>query len=137
MPPPHDDERLTDYFVSMNLHRGHYTEGQRVAIAVGLEERLATAEVLDARIDKAEAAGIRDCWEFGQELLDRRDDNGKLPSGCLTEIVKATGTSRTELVYRMRLAERYPTLDKLSVGIAKFRSWDAFVRGDLKRERSQ
>ncbi|HZI97085.1 MAG TPA: ParB N-terminal domain-containing protein [Actinomycetales bacterium] len=86
-------------------------------------------DATDERVTGAEAAAIRLRWEFGRELLD-----GPAGDPPLAAVVKATGKSRTELTYRMRLAERYPTEEALNAGIEEFGSWDAFVRGDLKRE---
>jgi len=91
-------------------------------------------DILEVGITRREAQAIEARWEFGQELLNMRDENGSLPDGYLAAVVKATGKSRNELRYRERLAQRYPTEEMLNAAIEKFGSWDAFIRGDLKRE---
>ena len=75
--------------------------------------------VIDKRISGAEddAAertkdSLRDRWEFGKLMLTKRKGK-QLPNGLLDELATATGKSRSELQYRMRFAERYPTEDEV------------------------
>lgn len=78
---------------------------------------------IEAQIGDAEGSGLRARWEFGQEMLARRDGKGRLPNGMLKAISERTGASRQELGYRMRFAERFPAEDELANAIGTFGSW--------------
>ena len=69
---------------------------------------------IDKRIDTCEAEGIRDRWEFGRLMLAARAGRKRLPNGYLAELVQRTGKSQSELSYRLRFAETFPTEAELS-----------------------
>lgn len=85
---------------------------------------------LDAEIDRAEGDGIAARWQFGRALLRERVGR-KLPAGRLDELVEVLGKSRTELQYRIRFAERYPTEIALRNAVAQCGSWHALVNEAL------
>lgn len=72
-----------------------------------------TLVLIDKRIDENESDALRARWEFGRDLLLRRDGKGKLPPGLRAELVERTGKSATELTYRMQFAEAYSTEESL------------------------
>jgi len=88
---------------------------------------------IEARIGDAEGSGLRARWEFGHELVSRRDGMGKLPNGYLADVAERTGASRQELGYRMRFAERFATEDELANAVGTFRSWHQIVNVALAR----
>jgi N6-adenosine-specific RNA methylase IME4 len=89
---------------------------------------------LEAKIAKSEGEGIRARWEFGRWLLAQRVGK-QLPNGLLDQLVEVTGTSRQELGYRMRFAERYATADELANAVGNFGSWHAMVNTGLRGAR--
>jgi transposase-like protein len=82
---------------------------------------------IDRRIDEHESTGLCQRWLFGRELLAMRDDRGRLPKGVISELVKLTGKSRSELRFREQFAAAYPTADELRTAIAQFGCWDRVV----------
>jgi len=99
-----------------------------------------TADVLDLglvrlvhieeRIGSAEGEGLRARWEFGHELLAKRE--GKLlPRGLLAKVCEQTGASRWEVQKRVQFAEKYPTDVELCDAITQFGSWYAIVHHAL------
>ena len=85
--------------------------------------------VIDKRIDAAEEQAadslresLRDRWEFGRLMLAERKGK-QLPKGAMAKLVEATGKSETELKYRARFAERYPTEDEVGRAMPTFTSW--------------
>jgi hypothetical protein len=89
---------------------------------------------LEERIGGAESEGLRARWEFGRELLAARDGKGRLPNGYLKAVCAETKSSRSELVYRMQFAERFPTEDELSNALDSYRSWFSVV---IDRDRGE
>jgi N6-adenosine-specific RNA methylase IME4 len=88
---------------------------------------------IEERIGAAEGSGLRGRWEFGHELLAARDGKGRLPNGYLKAITERTGTGRSELQFRARFAERYPTEEELCNAITQFGSWFALTQRGLSR----
>jgi hypothetical protein len=88
---------------------------------------------LEERIGGAESEGLRARWEFGRELLAARDGKGRLPNGYLKAVCAETKSSRSELVYRMQFAERFPTEDELSNALDSYRSWFSVVSEALAK----
>jgi N6-adenosine-specific RNA methylase IME4 len=82
---------------------------------------------IEAQIGDAEGSGLRARWEFGRELLARRDGKGRLPNGYLKAVTERTGASRQELGYRMRFAQHFPAEDELANAIGTFGSWFRIV----------
>lgn len=82
---------------------------------------------IEARIGDAEGSGLRARWEFGRELVSRRDGKGRLPNGLLKQVVELTGTGRAELGARMKFAEMFPTEAELSDAVRTFGSWHQVV----------
>jgi hypothetical protein len=89
--------------------------------------------VIDKRISGAEddAAertkdSLRDRWEFGKLMLTKRKGK-QLPNGLLDELATATGKSRSELQYRMRFAERYPTEDEVWNVFHTYKTWLSII----------
>ena len=85
--------------------------------------------IIDKRIsgaeDDAEARtrdSLYDRWEFGKMMLTKRKGK-QLPNGLLDELVEATGKSRTELQFRMRFAEGYPTEAEVCTAIHTYKTW--------------
>lgn len=56
-----------------------------------------------------------------------------LPNGMLDEFALETGKARSELKYRMQLAEAYPTDGELATAVASFDSWTQ-LRKSLKKK---
>ena len=92
---------------------------------------------LERVIVGADEPGIRARWEFGRQLLQERV-NGFLPRGRIVEVCAATGRGRTEILFRVKFAERYAE-HELSNAIGQFRSWYGICKDGLyqKREQSQ
>lgn len=88
---------------------------------------------LDQRVDAAEGDGLRARWEFGQQMLAKRDGAGRLPNGYLAELVERTGKSRSELKYRAQFAASVGE-DELANALALSSSWRDMVRS-LKAEK--
>ena len=78
---------------------------------------------IDRRIDQHESTALRDRWEFGHEMLAKRDGMGRLPNRYLSQLVERTGKSRRELGYRAQFAEAYPTEKQLCNALHSFTSW--------------
>lgn len=88
---------------------------------------------IEERIGTAEGSGLRARWEFGRELVAARDGKGRLPNGYLKAITERTGVGRSELQFRVRFAERYPTEEQLCNAITQFGSWFAVTQKGLAR----
>jgi hypothetical protein len=86
-----------------------------------------TLLMIDKRIDSAEVEGIRDRWEFGRLMLEARGGKKRLPNGYLAELVTRTGKSQSELSYRVKFAEAYPTEAELSNALESYSSWHELV----------
>jgi N6-adenosine-specific RNA methylase IME4 len=86
---------------------------------------------IETRIGDAEGSGLRARWEFGRELLARRDGKGRLPNGLLKAVAERTGAGRSELGARMKFAERFSTEGELSDAIGTFGSWFRVVHEAL------
>jgi len=78
---------------------------------------------IEARVSDAEGSGLRARWEFGRELLARRDGKGRLPNGLLKQVAELTGCQRVEMQRRVRFAERFPTEAELCHAMTQFGSW--------------
>src|SRR6516164_9549706 len=87
-----------------------------------------TLLTIDKRIDTREDENIRDRWEFGRVMLAARADKKRLPSGYLAALIERTGKSQSELSYRLRCAEVYPTEAELSNALELFPSWHELVQ---------
>jgi N6-adenosine-specific RNA methylase IME4 len=85
---------------------------------------------IEQRIGAAEGDGLRARWEFGRELLAKREGK-QLPRGLLAKVCEETGASRWEIQTRMRFAERYPTEQEVSDAITHFGSWYGVVHHAL------
>jgi N6-adenosine-specific RNA methylase IME4 len=79
----------------------------------------------------SDADGLRARWWFGETLVKRRGDAGRLANGELARVVDEVGVSRAEITHRMRFYERFPTADQLSNAVRQFGSWHAIVRDAL------
>ncbi len=82
---------------------------------------------IESRIGDAEGSGLRARWEFGHELVARRNGKGKLPHGLLKAITERTSVGRAEMQLRMRFAERFPTEGELCNAVTQFGSWHQVV----------
>lgn len=82
---------------------------------------------IEERIGDAEGSGLWARWEFGRELVSRRDGKSQLPKGLLKAVAEMTGASRPELSARMKFAEMFPTEDELSNAVRTFGSWHQIV----------
>jgi hypothetical protein len=76
---------------------------------------------------------LRQRWEFGRLMLSERvtkkgDPAKRLPDGRKVELANATGKSQTELQYRMKFAESYPTEEELHNALCSFDSWYAITQ---------
>jgi len=85
--------------------------------------------VIDKRIDAAEEQEadsrrehLHERWNFGGLMLAQRKGK-QLPKGVMAKLVEATGKSETELSFRARFAERYPTEDEVCTAIQTLGSW--------------
>lgn len=83
--------------------------------------------ILDKRIDASEAETIRDRWEFGRLMLAAREGKKRLPNGYLAALIERTGKSQSELSYRVRFAQAYPTEVELSNVLESHSSWHELV----------
>lgn len=88
---------------------------------------------IDRRIDEHEGEALRDRWEFGRELLAKRDGKGRLPNGYMTDLAERTGKSRRELSYRVQFAERFPSEEELCNALHSYGSWFEVTQRALKR----
>jgi N6-adenosine-specific RNA methylase IME4 len=88
---------------------------------------------LEERIAGAEGEGLRARWEFGHELLRARDGKGRLPNGYLTKLCEQTGASRSELTFRSRFAEQFPTEAELSSALDSYGSWHRLIADGLRK----
>ena len=89
----------------------------------------------DRDADLANASAIQHRWEFGHFLLNERRGGDQLPKGLLDAVAARTGTHRSELQHRYRLAKVYATAESLDAAIREYRTWTA-VRASLSRTRS-
>lgn len=78
--------------------------------------------LIDKRIDASDTESIRESWDFGRLLLEARAGRKQLPTGFMAAVCNRTGKSRSELGYRMQLAERY-TSGQLSKALETPPSW--------------
>lgn len=85
---------------------------------------LGAYSALEAKIVSGETTAILARWEFGKALLAERVGK-QLPAGRLGEVATAVNQTTRELQYRMRLAERYPTEDKVRTAVRTYGSWTA------------
>ena len=60
-------------------------------------------------------------------MLAARGGKKRLPNGYLAELVQRTGKSQTELSYRLRFAEMFPTQAELSNALESYTSWHALI----------
>lgn len=102
-----------------------------------LDLGLARLVHLEASIGESEQTGLRARWEFGHELVAKRDGKGRLPNGYLTKVCEQTGASRSEVKYRAQFAERFPTEDELANAVGQFGSWHQVVKVALPREQAE
>lgn len=91
---------------------------------------------IEDRIRTVDEKGLISRWEFGRQLLAKREGKKLLPTGLLDEVSRELGVSRQELGARMKFAEIYPTSDELSNAIRKFGSWYEIVRSGLHQPKS-
>jgi len=77
---------------------------------------------LEHSISDTDAEGIRARWEFGRKLSQERVGK-KLPKGRLAEVCVAISRGKTEVQFRMRFAEVFPTEEALTNAIGQYGSW--------------
>lgn len=87
---------------------------------------------IEERITAAEGMGLRERWNFGHELLAKRDGRGRLPNGYLTAVSEQTGASRREVSYRLSFAELFPTEEELCNALQSYGSWFEITQRALK-----
>lgn len=90
--------------------------------------------LLEKRIDENESDALMARWEFGREMLARRDSSGKLPVGMLTEVADRIGKSRSEIGHRMRFAAKFSSADECANAVSTLGSWREVVKS-LKAEK--
>lgn len=102
------------------------------AVIQPADAALAQLVEIDTRVDGAEHDGIFARWEFGRALLKEREAHGgkQLPHGRLDEVCGATGKSRSEIQYRVQLADKYRTEEEVSTVVGTLGSWTA-IRDEL------
>lgn len=96
---------------------------QIVAQAVDPASMLKIYQELDSKIDAAENDGIVRRWEFGRKMVFERGNAKKLPGRRLMALSKELGKSRSELKYRMQLADKCATKAELAKVLANYPSW--------------
>lgn len=85
---------------------------------------------IEERIDRAEADGITERWEFGRWMLTHVPEGGKkLPTGFLARLSEQTGKSQRELQRRRQFAEKYP--DSIASVLTQSSSWDSIINDVL------
>lgn len=82
--------------------------------------------LIDKRIAEHDQQSLVERWRFGKMLVAMRQGRKRLPNGALAEIARQTGRSRSELNYRMKFAEAYPTEAELSNALDSLSSWHEF-----------
>lgn len=98
--------------------------------AIAAELRDCEKQIIDN-----ESAGIKGRWHFGKVLLRHR--KGKLlPRGMLKEICDEFKLSRSEVLHRACLAEKYPTLEQLSNGVRQLPTWHQMTHCGLYEKRA-
>jgi hypothetical protein len=93
----------------------------------------AKLRALERDIKKAEGDSLLARWEFGKTLLIERKGGKQLPKGLLDQMSREMKLSGTELRYRMRFAEKYPTKPEVSNAIGDFPSWYQMTQRGLHR----
>lgn len=90
-----------------------------------IEEHIRISKCIDVAEERAADSiqeSLRERWLHGRMMLEERKGK-QLPKGRMAELVAATGCSQSELSFRMRFAERYPTEDEVCTPIQTFASW--------------
>ncbi|AUH69681.1 MULTISPECIES: hypothetical protein [Gordonia] len=90
---------------------------------VALLELEETIDQADASIRDSYVVSVFARWEWGKHVLAERGDAGRLRNGRMTELVALSGRSRSELSYRIQLAERYVSEAELSTVVDGCESW--------------
>jgi hypothetical protein len=107
--------------------------GDISAVDIDMEQCIEWAK--EIREHEAEAIEIR--WHVGQALIVARGDRQRLPKGFYEEYRKATRESKRELMYRIKLAEKFPTRKDLDKCIALHLSWRELIAKHLTGDKSQ
>lgn len=92
---------------------------------------------LEEKVRAGDRAGIEARWEFGRRLLERRGDQKKLPTGLQEAIVAQHGISRSEILHRIKFAEKYPTKEGLSIMIDNHHTWREIYTNALYEKRQE
>jgi hypothetical protein len=90
---------------------------------------------LEEKIRAGDRAGIEARWAFGRRLLAKRGDQKKLPPGLQEAIVEQHGISRSEVLHRIKFAEKYPDRETLSNILDNQRTWFDITRNALYEKR--
>lgn len=87
---------------------------------------LARLASLEFQIQDTDKEGMLKRWEFGRELLKRRvkyKGRDVVPDELMKLTVKECGISKSEIKYRIKAAERYPTKKEMATAVADYPSW--------------
>lgn len=96
---------------------------------------------LEKRIARSEHDGLIARWEFGRELLNKRQEyRGRdvIPSDLMDEAMAQLNLGRREIRYRVQFAEAFPTQDLMSNAVAEYPTWHQVTQDGLpKKPRSE
>jgi hypothetical protein len=92
---------------------------------------------LEQRIRAGDRAGIEARWEFGHRLLQRRGDQKQLPKGLQEAIVAQHEISRSEVLHRVKFAEKYSDREEVSNMLDTYRTWREIVHNALYERRAK
>jgi hypothetical protein len=70
-------------------------------------------------------------------MVSLRGGKKRLPNQYMEKLIEHTGKSSSELNYRMRFAEKYPTEEELSTAVDSFRSWTELRKTLVKNPRDK
>jgi hypothetical protein len=91
---------------------------------------------IEERIQDNEATGIRERWESGRLLLQKREGK-QLPKGLLDEAANVLSVSRSELSKRMQFAQTIRTEDELRKTLTKFPTWNLIITKALPKKKKK
>lgn len=92
---------------------------------------------LEEKVRAGDRAGIEARWEFGRRLLERRGDQKQLPKGLQEAIVAQHGISRSEVLHRIKFAEKYPAREEVSNMLDTSRTWRDITQTALYEKRQE
>lgn len=95
----------------------------------------------EKRVVKSEHDGLVARWQFGRELLDKRQEyrgRSVIPKDLMDEAMGQLNLGRSEVKYRVQFAEAFPTRDLMATAVADNPTWNQMkIHGLPKPKRSK